>query len=594
VAGEDPRVQVRYSVSVRRLLLLLALLVVAGPLPAGGPIGLNVHTAGPALMTMAQDSGVGWVRIDFIWSLVETENDRLDWSMYDRLIGDAEARGLRVFATIAATPAWATDGTPGPGRPRDLGDWWDFCYRAAARYRDRVDAWGLWNEPNLDRFWEGSQNDYVVRILGIGARAVRAADPSAMVCGPELAHLGSGDWDGWLRESVSRSLQLLDVVTHHLYPDGFSAGSVVDKLEDGSSLPWADPSVREVLDDSGWIDRAVWLTETGARSGDNDELDQSEFYANLLNHYFPQHGEAGWLDGLFFYELVDDPRFPDENFGVIGPAPELNPKPAFTVLQTVTEGNPVFDGFLGPAPTATLLAPGTNHTVVVEVENTGEWPWLEGSRPTVLVEEAPADWEFSVGGVTTDVGPGERGFVEIGVAPPPTEIGAGNQWIEVRLRLVDPTGRRFGTPRRVQLVGGWDPLPVIRRHPVDLVADEGADARFSIEVEPRDGQSVDWYRNGRRLLDPDATFDGRTATLVVAQATWADAAEYRAAVETDAGTVLSDRVTLRLAGDPDLVPREADGRAGGETITAPRFEDVFPEVPRQEAPVAEIGDDGRG
>ena len=68
-------------------------------------------------------------------------------------------------------------------------------------------AWGLWNEPNLPSYWQGSRREYIYQILIPGALAVRAADPSALVAGPDLAHLSSGSWDTWLRE-VLRDGQL--------------------------------------------------------------------------------------------------------------------------------------------------------------------------------------------------------------------------------------------------------------------------------------------------------------------------------------------------------------------------------------------------
>lgn len=172
-------------------------------------------------------------------------------------MAEAERRGLAILAILAYTPAWATDGPELSGVPRDVGAWTRFCAAAATRYRDTIRAWELWNEPNLDRFWDGTREEYWERILIPGADAIHAAAPDALVAGPALAHLQSGDWHHWLLETLERAGDRLDVVTHHAYDrDGY--GDLTDKLT--GSTPFADdpplwdvvaPSVREVLKEAG-------------------------------------------------------------------------------------------------------------------------------------------------------------------------------------------------------------------------------------------------------------------------------------------------------------------------------------------------------
>ena len=131
---------------------LAAVAILASLRVTASTFGINAHIPSAQILDKVSDSGVGWVRIDFIWPLVEPEPDVYDWSVYDALLDRLETRDLRVYATVAATPSWATSGSEFTGVPGDPDQWQEFCYLAAARYRGRVDAWGLWNEPNLDRF----------------------------------------------------------------------------------------------------------------------------------------------------------------------------------------------------------------------------------------------------------------------------------------------------------------------------------------------------------------------------------------------------------------------------------------------------------
>ena len=114
-----------------------------------------------------------------------------DYRVYDDIVREARARGIEVYANLVGTPAWATDGPPGIGVPRNVAVA-RLRLRSARRYRGRVKAWGVWNEPNLAGFWAGTRAQYVDVLLRPAAEEIRKADPDALVCGPELAHLKSG------------------------------------------------------------------------------------------------------------------------------------------------------------------------------------------------------------------------------------------------------------------------------------------------------------------------------------------------------------------------------------------------------------------
>src|ERR1700712_2448794 len=206
------------------LLLLISLFSLArGAAADPGSFGVNIHAPqGPELaaeLDRVKAAGLGWVRIDFIWAVVEPRKGAYNWHPYDALAAAARARGLQIYATIAYTPAWATDGPELTGVPRNPDDWRRICQRAAMRYRGKITYWGLWNEPNLKQFWAGSRDQYIDVILKTGADAIHAGNRAARVSGPTLSHLVSGDadWYDGLRESLLEAGDRLDFITHHIY-----------------------------------------------------------------------------------------------------------------------------------------------------------------------------------------------------------------------------------------------------------------------------------------------------------------------------------------------------------------------------------------
>jgi len=81
--------------------------------------GVNAHVPQEAVADEVVEAGIRWVRVDFQWSAVEHERDVYYWKRNDALIDRLEVRGLRIYAGLGATPAWATSGSEFSGMPDD-------------------------------------------------------------------------------------------------------------------------------------------------------------------------------------------------------------------------------------------------------------------------------------------------------------------------------------------------------------------------------------------------------------------------------------------------------------------------------------------
>ena len=542
-------------VAASAVLLGMALLV---PVSEAEPFGVAVHIPNDIQLDLAADLGVDWIRVDFIWALVEPQQDDFYWTRYDRLVAEAEERGLKIFATIAGTPAWATSGAEGPGVPDEWADWSDICYRAAARYQGRVHAWGMWNEPNLDKFWQGTLQEYLSIILRRGAESIHSADPNALVGGPELAHLSGANWDGWLETCVEGASEELDVVTHHVYPSGVGAGNVTRKLEIGGSYPWDPPSVKKVLKDAGWFGRPFWLTETGVETDTGGPWAQALFYDDLLAEWFPNDGEAKWIDRLFFYQLCDDPGYPELTFGVAGPPPELEIKLAFEYYQDSIEEAVVDDARVQSFVTRGVVMPGQWNEAVVEIVNEGTTTWRIEDGFSVGIEGLPVDWETD-GGVIAEggeVAPGSVTQVIVLMRPPSAGWEVVNHRYDLRVRVVDSDGVGLGSPLRADIVSGWRSLPEIIRQPMATVVNPGGDAVFRVVVDGEQDLEYSWYHNGRFLIDRDGFSGTDSSALTVHDADVADTGDYVCRVRSFAGWTMSERAELILTDDGRGGPRD--------------------------------------
>jgi polysaccharide biosynthesis protein PslG len=291
------------------------------------------------VLDQAAQSGIGWIRVDFDWISMEPARGQFNWAPWDRVVRGARARNLQVYATLAYTPGWANGGQDRAVPPTNPQDWYDFVHTVVTRYRGQVGHWGLWNEPNLDHFYRGSRDYYVDTILRLGHQAVKDADPASLTCGPDLAHLNSGDWDGWLDYVLRRGGNYFDVITHHIYSD---PGRALRRL-DGWTWFWEPPNVRKVIQRAGQANKPFWLTETGYRSDERGAARQARDLRELLEGL----ERRSWIDRVFIYEVADDPNW-NQKWGIL--EANANPKPAFYALRDFVAG-------LAPQPPAPPTQP---------------------------------------------------------------------------------------------------------------------------------------------------------------------------------------------------------------------------------------------
>ena len=104
--------------------------------------------------------------------------------------------------------------------PREWDRWGDLVRAVTVHLRERYGAdevatweFEVWNEANLEVFWNGTQDDYH-RLYEVAARAVKDVDPRIRVGGPSSAAAG---WVGALLEHCRAHDVPIDFVSTHTY-----------------------------------------------------------------------------------------------------------------------------------------------------------------------------------------------------------------------------------------------------------------------------------------------------------------------------------------------------------------------------------------
>ncbi|MBA2446437.1 MAG: cellulase family glycosylhydrolase [Chloroflexi bacterium] len=331
------------------------------------PIGVNVFLDQEASvearrrnLEMLRAAGVGWVRQQFAWMEIERDakGDFFDrkwnqsaWASYDEIVDLALAHGVQVIARVDTSPAWARPGNAWdrspPERDEDFGD---FIYALASRYRGRVRAYQIWNEPNLAVEWGRRPPDPTAyaRLLRVATERIKQADSEAIVLTAAMA------------PTIEESEQALNelVYLQRLYDAG--AGGTFDVLAvqayglrngpDDHRLSHGDVNfsratlVRELMVRNGDAARPVWASEIGwnaqppsfpgpAPYGAVSEELQARYTVRAFER---AHQEWPWMGvmAVWFLKLPaawDVPAQPWHFFRILDP--DFTPHPLYHALR---------------------------------------------------------------------------------------------------------------------------------------------------------------------------------------------------------------------------------------------------------------------
>lgn len=320
-------------------------------------------------LRLIREADFGWVKQIFGWRDIEGGGkNHFDWERPDRIIDQVEQHGLNLIVRVDNQPGWAGGGFPGIGPPDNLQDYADFLYALASRYKGRIRAYQVWNEPNLAREWgEKPPNpaEYT-EMLRIAYEAIKRADPDAMVISAGMAP--TSRWDDVAMPDVefikgmyeAGAKPYFDVLGVH--GAGFKVPPETDPavVAKDPVLYNNDPSpevrrriycfrriedLRQVMVDYGDADKQVALLEFGWTS---DERPDSPYHWHAVTEqekadYFVrayQYAKNNWSPWIGVMSLIYMP-YPewakdDEKYwwAIIDPKyPEQRLRPAYAQLQ---------------------------------------------------------------------------------------------------------------------------------------------------------------------------------------------------------------------------------------------------------------------
>lgn len=179
--------------------------------------------------------GAKGLRLQAGWAKCEKVKGTYDFTWLDPVIDDAIAQGVRPWLEMsygnAIYPGGGDTGLGGgfPSSPDALAAWDRWCRALVERYKDRVNQWEVWNEPDLNKDGTAGAAAYVDLYIRT-AMMVRELQPKGQVWALALA--GNTDYaDTFLAGMQAKGkLDLIDAITFHGYPRNPDDTTRVDKL----------------------------------------------------------------------------------------------------------------------------------------------------------------------------------------------------------------------------------------------------------------------------------------------------------------------------------------------------------------------------
>jgi GH35 family endo-1,4-beta-xylanase len=123
-----------------------------------------------------------WTLYTFGWNRIEAVQGEWDFSYYDKITNDCIDSNIKVIGILAYDAAWIHE-VEGRSRyipPDKLPDFLLYVRKTVEHFRGRVDAWCIWNEPNFNYFWKGTEEEFIELSLQT-ANVIREVDTDVII-----------------------------------------------------------------------------------------------------------------------------------------------------------------------------------------------------------------------------------------------------------------------------------------------------------------------------------------------------------------------------------------------------------------------------
>ena len=268
----------------------------------------------PEYFRRAAEAGVKQTRNPIFWHLIQPFGpDEFDWTAYDYYFDLLTQNHLDILGTLIDIPNWAKTN---PNCSSEIygfntcepktSYWQNFVRKVVERYgcgsggKCQIKEWEIWNEPNLDGFWENAKTatgrQKYANLLASAYNIIKVVDPNAKVV---MAGLSQGDQAnpgfkeyGYLDQLLYLQVDgnpmgnYFDVFNIHTYTNPTDAGIMVE-------------DAKKVISKHGLQTKPLYVTEFNDEYWNNPT---TEHAASLLTPFYEKFLSKG-VAKIYLYAM---------------------------------------------------------------------------------------------------------------------------------------------------------------------------------------------------------------------------------------------------------------------------------------------------
>jgi hypothetical protein len=278
-----------------------------------------------------------WVRGDVQWQYLEAIPGKWEWQLFDPVIEDTTAAGLRYLVVLHTVPAWANGNGGDYAPPTDRSLFADYCFQVARRYIPHdVTDYQIGNEVNLPHpGWPNPTGAAYVRdYLNPCADAVyRAANELGVRVNVMAGSLGPNEWTGG---AIPPAEFLADVYRNggggHFDSVSWHPYTNPGELAGNPQMTSYATALYDIMAAHGDGAKKIWATEFGIPTeGPYSVTERAQ--ADDVDIAIDTWYQLPFAGPLLWYSLRDagtSPTDREQHYGVL--RHDGTPKPAYTRL----------------------------------------------------------------------------------------------------------------------------------------------------------------------------------------------------------------------------------------------------------------------
>ena len=203
-----------------------------------------------------KENNFEWIRVGARWATIERKKGEFNWTRLDSIVTNASNNNLNILLIVNyGNSIYLNDSLKTNNFVKDnkifthnlVKPYKKFLKKLIKRYKKQIFYYEIWNEPDLKKYFNGSNSDYF-DLLKLSHRIIKKIHPNSFILNGGVSGKNIDYWHKVLSAEYS---EYFDIFNFHLYKHCNKKSGLYKNYLD------------EVIKVTSNINKPIWITETG-------------------------------------------------------------------------------------------------------------------------------------------------------------------------------------------------------------------------------------------------------------------------------------------------------------------------------------------